>query len=100
MFITAAALWLLVASFPASAFDLQGHRGARGLMPENTLAGFVHALALGVTTLEMDLGVSRDGHLVISHDSRLNPALTRDSNGLWLTGPGPAINRGTPMPCS
>jgi glycerophosphoryl diester phosphodiesterase len=62
----------------AAAFDLQGHRGARGLAPENTLAGFRAALAIGVTTLELDLGITRDGVLVIYHDQRLNPALTRD----------------------
>ena len=89
---TAAVLWLLMSSFRADAFDLQGHRGARGLMPENTLAGFARALTLGVTTLEMDIGISRDGHLVISHDSRLNAALTRDGDGKWLAAPGPAIN--------
>jgi glycerophosphoryl diester phosphodiesterase len=90
--LSAAALWLVMSSAGADAFDLQGHRGARGLMPENTLAGFAHALTLGVTTLEMDLAVSRDRHLVISHDSRLTPALTRDSGGNWLQAPGPAIN--------
>ena len=89
---TAAVFWLLMSSFPADAFDLQGHRGARGLMPENTLAGFARALTLGVTTLEMDIGISRDGHLIISHDSRLNPALTRGRDGKWLMAPGPAIN--------
>jgi glycerophosphoryl diester phosphodiesterase len=61
-------------------------------MPENTLAGFTRALTLGVTTLEMDIGISRDGHLVISHDSRLNPTLTRGRDGKWLVAPGPAIN--------
>ena len=76
----------------AQGFDLQGHRGARGLMPENTLAGFTHALRLGVTTLEMDLGVSRDGHVVVSHDPRLNPALTRGPDGHWLAAPGPVVN--------
>ena len=86
----AATLWLIMGS--ATAFDIQGHRGARGLMPENTLAGFNHALTLGVTTLEMDLGVSKDGHIVISHDSALTPALTRDPSGTWLQAPGPAIN--------
>jgi len=89
---TATALWLSMNSIGAHAFDLQGHRGARGLMPENTLAGFSHALSLGVTSLEMDVGISKDGHLVISHDSRLNPALTRDANGEWLEAPGAAIN--------
>ena len=89
---TAAVLCLLMSSFPADAFELQGHRGARGLMPENTLAGFARALTLGATTLEMDVGISRDGHLVISHDSRLNPALTRGGDGKRLVAPGPAIN--------
>jgi len=89
---TVAALWLTMGNLRAESFDLQGHRGARGLMPENTLAGFSHALTLGVTTLEMDLGVSKDGHIVISHDSVLTPALTRDPDGKWLQAPGPAIN--------
>jgi glycerophosphoryl diester phosphodiesterase len=92
LYATAAVLWLLMSSFRADAFELQGHRGARGLMPENTLAGFARALTLGVTTLEMDVRISRDGHLVISHDSRLNPALTRGRDGKWLAAPGPAIN--------
>ena len=81
-----------MSSFRADAFELQGHRGARGLMPENTLAGFARALALGATTLEMDVGISGDGHLIISHDSRLNPVLTRGRDGKWLAAPGPAIN--------
>ena len=88
----AIALWLGMSGSDARDFDLQGHRGARGLMPENTLAGFAHALRLGVTTLEMDLGVSRDGHVVISHDRRLNPALTRRADGRWLAEPGPTIH--------
>ncbi|HEX7070501.1 MAG TPA: glycerophosphodiester phosphodiesterase family protein [Rhodothermales bacterium] len=49
-------------------FDVQGHRGARGFMPENTIAGFVRALELGVQTLEMDVVISRDGQVVLSHD--------------------------------
>ena len=75
---------------PASAFDLQGHRGARGLAPENTLAAFAKALAIGVTTLETDLAVTRDGVVVISHDPDLNPALVRDG-GAWLAQRGPPI---------
>ena len=47
-------------------FDLQGHRGARGLVPENTLAGFRRTLEIGVTTLEMDAGVTRDGVVVLT----------------------------------
>ncbi len=73
------------------ALDLQGHRGARGLRPENTLAAFAHALSLGVTTLELDLGVTRDGVVVVSHDAELNPDHTRDASGRWLERPGPAI---------
>jgi glycerophosphoryl diester phosphodiesterase len=57
----------------AGAFDLQGHRGARGLAPENTLPAFASALSIGVTTLELDLAMTSDGVLVVSHDSRLNP---------------------------
>jgi glycerophosphoryl diester phosphodiesterase len=76
----------------AMAFDLQGHRGARGLAPENTLAGFRQALAVGVTTLELDVGVTADGQVVIAHDPRLNPDLTRDAQGAWLAAPGPALN--------
>ncbi len=72
-------------------FDLQGHRGARGLRPENTLAAFAHALSIGVTTLELDTAVTRDGVVVVSHDSELNPDITRDASGEWLRATGPAI---------
>lgn len=79
------------ACFAASAFDLQGHRGARGLAPENTLAAFERALAIGVTTLEMDAAVTKDGVVVVSHDPALNPAITRDATGRWLAARGAAI---------
>lgn len=72
---------------PSSAFDLQGHRGARGLLPENTLPGFEKAIELGVSTLELDVGVSKDGVVVISHDRALNPEITRDASGAYLTAP-------------
>lgn len=74
------------------AFDLQGHRGARGLAPENTLAAFRKALEIGVTTLETDLAMTRDGVLVLAHDPHLNPDLVRGPDGKWLTLPGPAIH--------
>ena len=74
-----------------SGFDLQGHRGARGLEPENTLPAFARALSLGVTTLELDLGLTKDGVLVVGHDERLNGDLARGADGQWLSGPGPAI---------
>lgn len=75
----------------AAAFDLEGHRGARGLAPENTLQAFERALAIGVSTLELDIGVTSDGVLVISHDPYLNPAIARDASGQWLAARGPLI---------
>lgn len=78
-------------------FDLQGHRGARGLAPENTLAAFARALTLGVTTLELDLAVTRDGVVVVSHDPVLNPDVARRPDGHWLDKAGPplfALSRG------
>jgi glycerophosphoryl diester phosphodiesterase len=74
-----------------SGFDLQGHRGARGLMPENTLPGFATALAIGVTTLELDLAVTADGVIVVSHNTRVEPALARDAIGAWLQQSSPPI---------
>ena len=80
-------------AFPAMAqIELQGHRGARGLMPENTLPAFARALTIGVTTLELDVGVSADGIVVVSHDLTLNGALTRLPSGVWLHGHGAAIS--------
>jgi glycerophosphoryl diester phosphodiesterase len=76
----------------AEAFDLQGHRGARGLAPENTLPAFARALSLGVTALELDTAITKDGVVVISHDPSLNPNITRDRYGKWLEKPGPAIH--------
>ncbi|HEV8095388.1 MAG TPA: glycerophosphodiester phosphodiesterase [Burkholderiales bacterium] len=86
-----ALLVALALSFAAHAFDLQGHRGARGLAPENTLPAFERALALGVTTLELDIAITSDGVLVIHHDSTLNPDTTRDSTGRFLERRGPPI---------
>lgn len=76
----------------ASAFDLQGHRGARGLAPENTLQAFAAALAIGVTTLELDTGVTKDGVVVIHHDRRLNPDIARGPDGRWAEAPAPLIH--------
>lgn len=55
------------------AFDLEGHRGARGLMPENTIPAMIKALEFGVTTLEMDTHISKDGQVLLSHDPYINP---------------------------
>jgi glycerophosphoryl diester phosphodiesterase len=85
----AALLSVIVAS--QTPFDLQGHRGARGHAPENTLPGFERALAIGVDTLELDVGVTRDGVVVIHHDRRLNPDLARGPDGKWVSAPAAAI---------
>lgn len=61
--------------------DLQGHRGARGLLPENSLPGFRRALELGVTTLELDTGVSADSLVVVSHDPWMHPAICLTPEG-------------------
>lgn len=85
-----------LAATPALAFDLQGHRGARGLAPENTLPAFATALRLGVTTLELDVNLTADERLVVGHDPVLLPTVTRKpaagtSGGDFLSAPGPAI---------
>jgi glycerophosphoryl diester phosphodiesterase len=71
--------------------DIQGHRGARGLFPENTLEGFVAASALGVTAFELDVGMTSDGVVVVTHDPVLNPDIVRGPDGRWLSGPGPTV---------
>ena len=81
----------LLAASGALAFDLQGHRGARGMAPENTLPAFAAALATGVSTLELDVGVTRDGVVVIHHDRRLNPDVARGPDGQWIAAPGPLL---------
>lgn len=70
---------------------LLGHRGARGLAPENTLAGFAAGLAAGVDGFELDLALTADGVLVVHHDPRINPALARGTDGRWIAAPGPRI---------
>ncbi len=60
------------ANLPAG-FDVEGHRGTRGLKPENTLPAFETALDLGVTTLELDLHFTKDGEVVVWHDPVLPP---------------------------
>ena len=83
---------LCIAQVPSRDFDIEGHRGARGLAPENTLAAFRRALTIGVTTIETDIGVTKDLVPVISHNPNLVPELTRDPDGRWLARPGPSIH--------
>lgn len=85
------AFLLAILALPSAAFDMQTHRGGRGLWPENTLAAFENAIRMGTTTIELDIAITADGIPVISHDPALNPALTRDANGHWLTRHEPLI---------
>jgi glycerophosphoryl diester phosphodiesterase len=86
-----ALLAALLAALPVHAFDLQGHRGARGLAPENTLPAFRKALEIGVDTIECDMAITKDDVVVIHHDLWLNPDTTRGPDGKWLESRGPAI---------
>ena len=79
------ALALSALALASQAFDLQGHRGIRGLAPENSIASFELAIAQGATTLETDAQITADGVIVLHHDLALNPVHTRDKNGQWLT---------------
>lgn len=62
-------------------FDLQGHRGARGLLPENTIPAFRRALELGVTTLELDVVVSGDSQVVVSHEPWMSATICTQPDG-------------------
>lgn len=82
---------LLAFSGSAMSFDLQAHRGGRGLAPENTLTSFSNALDIGVNTLELDVGITKDGVMVISHERSLYADITRDAQGVFLSARGPTI---------
>src|SRR5271167_3430881 len=68
----------------AMAFDIEAHRGGRALFPENTLQSFANALSMGVDTLELDIGVTSDGAIVVSHERGLNPDLARNADGVYV----------------
>ncbi len=67
------------------AIDLQGHRGARGLLPENTIPAFLRALDLGVTTLEMDVAINAEGHVVLSHEPWISAKICSHPDGRNVT---------------
>lgn len=76
-----------------TAFELQGHRGARGLFPENTLEGFAATIRLGVDSLELDVALTRDGVAVVFHDATLSPDIARDASGAWIVRDDIAIHQ-------
>ena len=87
-FVLALAALCFVMSGNAMAFDIEAHRGGRGLFPENTLTSFANALSMGVDTLELDIGVTKDDVIVVSHERGLNPDLARTDEGVYVAPPG------------
>lgn len=74
--------------------EVHGHRGARGLRPENTLPGFAHALDLGVDAVELDVGLTADGVVVVNHDQVLSAVTCRDTIPAWPDDPAfPYVGR-------
>jgi glycerophosphoryl diester phosphodiesterase len=67
------------------AFDIEGHRGCRGLMPENTVPAMMKALELGVTTLEMDAVITKDKQVILSHEPFFNHEITTGPDGKYVT---------------
>ena len=86
---TSCILMTLVASMgntmgQSKKIDLQGHRGCRGLMPENTVAAMIKAIDLGVTTLEMDVVITKDKQVLLSHDLSMNPEISTKPDGTFI----------------
>src|SRR5437868_10256304 len=78
----------VVVGAKAMAFDIEAHRGGRELFPENTLQSFANALSMGVDTLELDIGVTADHAIIVSHERWLNPDLARNAEGAYVAPPG------------
>jgi glycerophosphoryl diester phosphodiesterase len=75
----------MTSNSPKIAFDKQGHRGSRGLMPENTIPAMLHALDLDVTTLEMDVVITKDKQVILSHEPFFNYDITTKPDGSFVT---------------
>jgi glycerophosphoryl diester phosphodiesterase len=75
-----------------TAFDIEAHRGGRALRPENTLPSFANALSMGVNTLELDMGVTSDGAVIVAHDRGLSPDLARAPDGNYIDAGIPFVN--------
>ena len=67
-----------------TAFDKEGHRGCRGLLPENTIPAMLKAIDLGVTTLEMDIVFTKDGKAILSHEPFFNHEITTKPDGAYI----------------
>jgi glycerophosphoryl diester phosphodiesterase len=80
-FVTAFLLAITSFMFAQSVYDIQGHRGCRGLYPENSIVGFIEAVKLGVNTIEMDVVVSKDKQLVVSHEPWMSASFCFTADG-------------------
>ena len=78
-------LFLSIISISASAVEIYSHQGARGLSPENTMPAYRTALRLGVNYVDMDIGMTKDGILVVTHNFSLNPNITKNSKEQWIS---------------
>ena len=71
-------------TYQSESFDTEAHRGGRGLMPENTIPAMVRGLGMGVKTLELDVVISKDGKVLLSHEPFFNHAITTLPNGDFI----------------
>ncbi len=78
------ALMLLTNCSSKKNIDVQGHRGCRGLMPENTVEAFKKAIELGVHTIELDVAISKDNIVVVSHEPFMSRTICLDVNGFEI----------------
>lgn len=69
---------------PLHDLDKQGHRGCRGLMPENTIPAMLYAIGLGITTLEMDIVYTKDGKAILSHEPFFNHEISTKPGGKYV----------------
>lgn len=85
--ILALALGLSALQAYADTIDIYAHRGFRPIMPENTLVAYQAAMKIGVNVVDMDINMTKDGVLVVTHDLTLNPDMTRNATGQWIEQP-------------
>ncbi len=78
-------LFPVLAMAQTTPFEIEGHRGARGLLPENTIPSFKKAIDLGAHVIELDVVISKDKKVVVSHDTYFNPDITTDPDGIYIT---------------
>lgn len=84
--LTAITLFSAVYLSAQSTLDIQGHRGARGLYPENSIPAFIGAVKLGVNTIELDVVITKDNKVLVSHDPYMNENFCRQASGKLLEG--------------